>query len=537
MFDLVDEPEDPDFITHPDVVEEEIPYDYMVKLRIAAQLELEKMKKDYPARFFIPNIGQEKSVEPYRIHNGTELGVPFINVFGGGNGVGKTSQLVIFAVGLAWGFDEINEFFKDYYVFQRMADRRKDQRRPTAIRIVCNSDSMKENGALHSEIVKWFPKGRYSMVKAGKTFYSQIKCFAEDGETVICDIDIKSHEQSMIAMSGSNLDVILFDEPPPEQHYAESVGRLRGGGFMAFFLTPLEMSAFLYSQVIEDLDGITKVMTQASLWDNCADIPGTRGHLKKSMIDQLISEWRRVNPLEVEARVNGTFQHLAGAIYKIFSPHAHTMPQFKLPDEFLLHFVIDPHDSRPPACQWIAQSPTISYVVAEWPSEEYTQMTTTTLTISDFCDAIREVERQLGRVADVRLCDPNKLNYPYPNTRMTVAQEYERFGIELEASDDNMEIGHMRVNELLHYNPEQELSAYNMPRLRVFDHCQNTINSLKGYAFKKNANMGSANMNSKLDQKYKDFADCTRYWAIKLGPYVPPKQFGQSFITDIFGGR
>ena len=95
VFELVDEPDEPDFVVHPEEVETSVPYDYMVKLRIAAKAELENMKKMYPARFFIPNIGQEKAMQPFKQHNGTELGVPFISVFGGGNGVGKTTLAAV----------------------------------------------------------------------------------------------------------------------------------------------------------------------------------------------------------------------------------------------------------------------------------------------------------------------------------------------------------------------------------------------------------------------------------------------------------
>jgi phage terminase large subunit-like protein len=492
----------------------------------AALQQEEEIRKDHPAMYFVPNIGQERFFNLYKSKR------PYISVFGSGNGVGKTTTLAIIAVGLAWGTDELDDYFLDHYIFKWAVDRKEIKKRPGRYRIVCNADSMKEGGAVLQAIEDWFPTGRYELKKNGKTYYSQIVC--DNGVT----FDVKTFDQDVIAHSGSNLDGILFDEPPPEGIYGECVGRTRDGGFMMYFLTPLEVAAWMINQLIEPADGKDICVVNASIWDNCKDIPGTRGHLSRDDIQKLINEWEKLSPDELDARVNGSFSHLAGAIWKIFKKDIHVIQPFPIPPQWPIYCIIDPHDVRLPALGWFAVGPVAAFGIAEWPHEDYTKIKTSDLTTDQVCEEMRQIEKAYPGQVRYRYMDPNKFNYsqPHGKTKLTVAQEFAKRGFTFMKSDDHLEIGHQRVNALLHYKQDKPLSEYNRPILYFFNTCRNMIDAAGKYAIKKKYNEGSKSLTSKLDQKYKDFADVIRYFAMKMKKYVAVAKIG-GFWSQIQEGR
>jgi hypothetical protein len=143
---------------------------------------------------------------------------------------------------------------------------------------------------------------------------------------------------------------------------------------------------------------------------------------------------------------------------------------------------------------------------------------------------------RLGREANYRYCDPNKLNYEYPNTRLTVGAEYSKRGYKFLPSDDNLEVGHQRVNEALYYDETRALSEWNMPKMQVFDYCKNVVDSLRGYGFKKGKREGS--LSSRLDQTFKDFADTIRYYIVKKKAFAPATNVnGSEFYNKLKAGR
>ena len=520
------------------------------KIKLAAAIELRKKHRGAPCLGFIPNRGQEKAVRVYKEKNDTNYGAPFVNVFSGGNGVGKTTMLVNFMIGLCYGSRAMNPFFKDYFIFKKMEMIRRTKQRPIKGRILCQAEGMKNNGAVKGEIEKWFPKGRgmtYKMTKAGKTYYSEIHCFVRNEVTkkdeLIAVVEIKTFDMDIVAHAGANLDFILCDEPPPEDIYTENIARLRNGGIYCFFLTPLNMAGWMVNQILNDIDGVNKTFANASLWDNVKDgrgMDGTRGHLEREDVLRLIREWKRSSPHEVEARVAGKFTHLKGSIYKLFKEEVHTIPDNRVTkaNDWPVVMVIDPHDARPPAIGWFVEHPLGTICWKVWPEEDYTKIDANWHTIEMVCEEIQRIEsEEFGRPADRRLCDPNKLNYNYPNTNLTVAEEYAKSGIELEASDDNLEIGHSRVNQFLYYRENEEVNARNTPKMLFRSEASwNAWNAIMNYGWKKNAESAKT-LSGKLSQEYKDFADIVRYYVIMWEPFQAIKNGANSFVEKIKGSR
>ncbi len=494
-------------------------------LRAAAAAKLQGYEATKPGLFFIPNIGQEKAFKPY-----LKPPYPYIMVFGGGNGVGKTAALAIFLLGCCFGKDEVSDFFDDYQFFDDLQAKweRRGKHRPLMFRVVCHSDSMKEGGSVLQAFKDWWPKGRYKLNKHGKTYYSQIEC---DHGVIV---DIKTHDQDKGAHSGTTLDGVCFDEPPPEGIYAESVGRTRDDGWMAFFLTPLEMAGWMMDQVIDQVkEGEPRIqVVNASLWENCKDIPGTRGKLSREAIQNMIIEWGRLGPHELEARVQGLFTHLSGAIYKTYSPNVHLVRPFPIPAEWPVYCIIDPHDAKAPAITWIAQSDTNAYVVREWPTAEYTKMGNNTFTISQVAKAIRDIEAPFRDQVLWRFMDPNKGKTPHStqDASRTVQEEYGEEKLYFELSEDDLQVGHARVIRLLHYDVQRPAEVPNVPYLYVFSDCKNTNAALSKYGIKKNAVLG-ASLTTNVDKKYKDFADNVRYFAMRIQPYQRVELVTQFYNT------
>lgn len=500
-----------------------------------AKAELAALRAENPSHFFIPNIGQERLLNEFRGPH-----YPFIGVIGAGNGLGKTALMANVMVGCAYGPDEVSEWMEQYGLWQREADWRAREGKPSMYRIVCHADSMKEGGPVLQAIREWFPKGRYKLFQKGKTYYSQMECYDEDGN--VCAIfDVKTHDQEKTAHAGTNLNGIFFDEPPPEHVYGESVGRVRKeGAFILFFLTPLEVAGWMVDQIIDDADppdAFKKeiVVVHGSIWDNCRDIPGTRGHLARETIDRQIREWSKLSASELEARTNGTFTHLSGALYKVFNPQVHVIDDFPIPPWWPIYRIMDPHDTKAPAIAWFTQSEHEAFLFREWPEDNYVKLGENQMTISQLVNyAKTDIERPWRNQILWSFMDPNKGKTTYANTKRTVQEEYSLAGWDFELSEDDLQVGHQRVQTLLHYNEKMPVSATNRPYLRVFRSCENSIVALQRYGIKKGDDPGKS-LTSRVDKKYKDFADVVRYFAMRLQPYKRVEEFTQFYNTLIAG--
>ncbi len=102
-------------------------------------------------------------------------------------------------------------------------------------------------------------------------------------------IDFKTHDQAITAHAGPEFDVVIFNEPAPESIYAENASRTRSGGYILHFLTPLNMAMYLHTIENSYHEPGSFHVAEASIWDNCKDIPGTRGHLTRRSIEDQIA--------------------------------------------------------------------------------------------------------------------------------------------------------------------------------------------------------------------------------------------------------
>ena len=497
------------------------------KAHIAVRLQLQQYRKKYPSLFFVPNRGQWRFIKEY-----DKKDFPRIGAILAGNGVGKTKLLVEFLIGLIWGKKYLNSDWLGKIEFWDHVPKHTKNRR---IRVVCKADDIDEGGSLYQEILDSFPEGIWKWKKKG----SAIKGIRVDNDTMV---SFRTFDQNIVAHAGSNEDAILFNEPPPEHLWGENVARIRNGGMIQLFMTPLKLAAWMHEQIVEDSDGLGKVVTEASIWDNCRDIPGTNGVLPRDAIETMIREWKLNDPDEADARINGTFGHLSGRVFTGFDHSIHVIDPFEIPRDWNIYLVCDPHDVRPPFVQiWAVDPLNNAYCIDEYPfGRDYTKMKTTRLTYDEITKAIKDrlgvKERQLRK----SIMDPNKGKTTTRHNNKTVMQEYNDRGFRfMPCSNDDLDTGHKKIASMLYgsFNKELPISETNCPKMFFFRTCSNTINSISKYCYKEDAHKSGGSLTNKIDQKYKDGADCTRYFAVDVLPYRQYIRNGKNGYSQIDKAR
>ena len=507
------------------------------RAQAAAKLQLATYRKKYPTMLFVPNKGQWRMCDFYARDK-----IPFMANFLAGNGVGKTALLVNMLVGMIWK----RKFLHPNWLAKLgLWDKLPDKPR---IRLVCHADDMKKGGSLYDEIVQWFPKGHYEMKKDSKSHYSVIEC--DNG----VEVSVRTHDQDTVAHAGPNMDIILCNEPMPQNLFGENVGRLRKADVPIFatFMTPLSVSAWLYEQAIEGEDDVDTCLAEASIWDNCKDVPGTRGVLSKENIERIIEQWRREDPEQAEARITGKFQHLSGRIFKTFEPRVHCIESFEIPKNWPCSYVVDPHDSRPPFITFWAQDPLGNlYCIDEYPTynvhRPYHMIKDTGFTYDHFCDEIKDKKTKVAPAKQWtgdNVMDPNKGNTKVGNTNKSIRKEYSERGIKCRTKniDDDLDRGHKKIQQYLYFDRDKwerdgELTIDNRPKIFFFkDKVKQTIQSMNKYAFKMGKDQGQ-NLTSRIDQTYKDPVDTVRYRAVSIKPYSNPVNDKAGTMEAIKAGR
>jgi hypothetical protein len=509
-------------------------------------VELQRREKYWPLKDFVPNVAQGRALSCYASRHETyQGGYPFIMIFRAGNGVGKTCSMTILLAGVSLGPNFLNKQYFNHRYFYECQEIRKKRR--LKIRIVCDKADMQENGSVYQEISKWIPAAKFEGKTSGG-YYTIIRIPAQSEgyrETVI---DIKTFDMDIVAHAGPDYDLVVFNEPAPKDKYNENIGRCRKGGRVALFLTPLNQAEYLHQIENGDYPDGEVFVSEASIWDNCADITGNRGNLSRHDIERMIRQWNANNPLEVPARRDGKYMHLAGAIFGIFNKQVHVTHPFAIPPEYNIYKITDPHDAKPPFTVWIAVSPVGKcYVVAEYPVEPWDQIQGTFLTIRNFVDEFERIERgkhqnfqYIRKISPVEwLGDPNKFQCPDSNTRQTLKALYESYSstgemINTKINDD-ISVRHEKVRELLLYDHERKIDSMNCPKLFVFSSCKNVIRAFENYQYKNNTSSGlGEGWTGKIDQKWECPMACVGYFAVHFDGYQPFTSNKNSHYDDYY---
>lgn len=450
--------------------------------------------KQNPLKYFIP-IGKHEEVIR-AIGNGKN----FIVVFSAANAVGKTWLMTNILGNFVWGSQ--SDWFSEPLF--------KNFPYPKRARIASTPKNLEEIGSIQSGIKEWWPEGKYSSKKAGKIYDSEYK--ANDW-----DIDIMSYSQEVEEFESATLGLMIFDEPPPIKIFNATIARMRKGGLILIFMTPLDTGGEILD-VLEEKEeleyegnpaGNVKIV-YAEVKDACK-VHGKRGFLEHEHIIQMLSFY---DEDEKEARGKGRPTHLIGRVYSDFqTQEPFVVDDFAIPKDWIRFQIIDPHDAIPFAVSWAAIDPNNNvWIYDEYPEQDLEKIRNTSLSYVDYARIFRERE---GRDKIYkRIIDPYFGNKRYLSDKpeiKTVKDEIESFGFMFEnGSTEGIEVGHIRVREALKYAKEQAISALNHPRLHILKRCRNHWRSMYYYKRKLNKS-GEVKDVVVLDQTFKHFCDNIRH--------------------------
>jgi len=162
---------------------------------------------------------------------------------------------------------------------------------------------------------------------------------------------LKSYDQRRESFQGTEQDIILLDEEPPEDIYTECLLRtMTNNGMLMLTFTPLRgmsevVLAFLPGgELVENLADSSKFVVMAT-WD---DVPHLDDAVKKEL-------WDSIPPFQRDARSKGVPQLGAGAIYPVPESDI-VVPDFSIPDHWPRSYALDVGWNRTAAI-WGAKDP------------------------------------------------------------------------------------------------------------------------------------------------------------------------------------
>ena len=399
-------------------------------------------------------------------------------------------------------------------------------------RVIGTSKNIEDSGPIKAEINKWWPAGRYTKQKAGKTYYRE---YETDTEWFG---DFMSFEQEPKEFEGPLISLTWIDEPAKGQLMGPICSRHSKGGLILITQTPIGAGPML--DVLDDLKekGAKVVNIYSDIYENSVKSGklNSKGKKRGLMTDQEIKNFISIIPLdERPARIFGQHVGKSGKVLYNYDD-MNCVRHFELDSEFAkswnCYCIIDPHDKYYPFLLWIAQAQvngkTKHIIYNEWPTQR---------ALSNYYDEVRtSLECKLGpkEISQIiKILDGSEYGLSISgrvidpmfekNTRSNwskktdgIVLEYQRFGINWELPKPKLvqaQISH--INELLKTDQDQPPGIYNEPDIFVMPHCHNIRRAMMRHYW-------DAGKESESDQ-YRCPIECLKmYFAfIKNRPYRP----------------
>ncbi len=461
--------------------------------------ELARRKVEERLRYFRPNAGQERFL--------AEIGRPgaFVVWQGGGNGSGKSHSVVGIVAALCWPDLAPPDVFS--------APIFRNWPHPKRIRICSTPKELDTSGSLQTTIKELFPRKRYEARRKGKTFPSE---FLTDSGWIV---DLFSYDQDPSEMAGPSLGLVIFNEPPPENLFKESIARTRLGGLILGAATSLRENVWLVDGILGKANGQDIRVTYSDIEDNCRQhSPNGHGALEHEQIEKILSQY---DDEEREARKTGKPLSLSGRIYKSFDRAVHVAKDPIIPPErATFYMVVDPAVGKPFAIVYAFMDPAgILHVYKESPDHEFEGSRDPGFGVKEYAELIKRLDG--GREIECRILDRHFGNARRAVGGATLRAELGECGLDFLDSysclgdEPEVESGILGVREWLRFDKSKPLDSINRPRLIISPECPNTIKSFERWS--RNQDTG------KPRENFKDFADCVRYLCMAHPEYSEPR--------------
>lgn len=438
----------------------------------------EAMRKNRGMDFYVPNQMQ------FKAHQSLARTVLYV----GGNRAGKST---FGAMELCF---HLTRKYPDWYPLGRRF------KKPIKA-VISATEYPVVDRVIEPKIKDLLPKDYYKIVRTSQQHMSRILCV--DGSMV----DVLTSEMDDEAYESADWDFAWEDEP---QQQKKREGILRGlvdrRGIEVITFTPLT-EPWMKEELIDKVDGKRIELFQVTMRDNKFTLTG-----EPILIEEVIQEFEQSLSEDVrETRIAGVFFTMRGLVYKEFSD-AHQVSgeayTYKYPNPVIC--VLDPHDRLPHHLIW-AYIDRDDDIVIDYEMVIHCEL-------DDLAKKIKEVETTRGYKMKKRLIDPNFGRKPArPGTNTTVINELARHGAYFFEADDNKELGHHLVRDLLHFDRNKPLTAVNKPKIYLNkENCPRTIRSLRNYQYDEWHGSTKNDKDPKEAEKQKDThgADVVRYLAI-----------------------
>jgi len=460
-----------------------------------------------PLKYFVPTGKQEEYIEEIGLST-KESTIPVV-VYAAGNGTGKTTATIETVLNIIYGAQ--NAWY-EYPMFQNWQF-------PKLCWYCSTAD------ALRNKIIPLFESlalpGTIESFKDGKTFTARMVFPKQDWV-----ISFKTYEQEPSTYESADVGLICLDEPAPQPVWNAIKSRRRLGALTLISMTPLFTPPYLYDEVKKSYEQGIKGYhyIEADVYSACKE-RGIRGYLNPHTVDEWVST---CDPEEIEARVYGKFAYFSQLIYPNLNRNLHFVDplEYPIPDHSVIKQVVDPHDSRPPACIYAALCPNNRIIIFdETPSDksvpfwEMKQPTTVKTDIQEWkriedrytelwskCSMVRIMDRIFGwqmrgkrTFAEMYYNESQALK-----CKMDFYKSYEVEG----GFESEIHYGHKEVRKAL------LPIADGKPGLVIWNTCYHTWNGLTHYVRKHETTKSAADkpaQSGKIIEKYKCFPDLVRY--------------------------
>ncbi len=432
------------------------------------------------------------------------------------NRVGKTSTIMNIAKNIFWPHDaKWFDWWEGENLFKKWPYPEK------TFRITGTPTAVADNGAVMIELRKWWPRGKYTLDKGGKKYYSQIS--TDSGWLG----DVMTYEQSPEEYESKTLSMVISDEPPKATLIGPIVSRLMQGIWI-IGATPKNCGIFL--DILDDIEekGAKIARVSGSIWQNDKDTgkPNHLGTKKGLWTSQEINEYAAtIPPDERDARLEGKATNKSGKIYPMFDNSYPVEARHVKPIDFdylkicNCYMACDPHEKYYPFFKWYAVTPENKiFVYNEWPTrkslgglfyDEIRHSRQFTLSMEQLAGIIKACDfSQFGVKIISRIPDPR-----FVADNQEFITELSRWGVTnwRVPPRERIETQRIKLQQLMEFDKQRPFNEYNQPSWFICPWCENSRRGADRHYWLERK-PGTGNTDGVESEDYKDIMDPDRYF-------------------------